>query len=142
MLEAARDSAGEEVGILAVTLLTHLGDEDLASVDLPGGVTRRVARWADLARRSGCAGVVCSAKEVSALREQNPSPFLLVTPGIRSAREPAGDDQRRTASAHAALVAGADLLVVGRPLTRARDPETALRGLAREMAEGVAAAPD
>lgn len=134
MLEAACEAASEEIKILAVTLLTHLGREDLVALDLPGGGRQRVVRWAGLARRAGCAGVVCSPWEAATLRRQNPRPFLLVTPGIRSGRDAAADDQRRTAVAGRALAAGADLLVVGRPLTRAADPEEALRALAREMA--------
>ena len=136
MLDAAREAAQGELRVLAVTLLTHLGEEELADLDLPGGGGERVRRWARLARRRGCAGVVCSAREASSLRQENPRPFLLVTPGIRSGWDSADDDQRRTAGAGEALAAGADLLVVGRPLTRAADPEEALRTLAREMAGG------
>jgi orotidine-5'-phosphate decarboxylase len=76
--------------------------------------------------------------EVAELRAAAPSPFLLVTPGIRFGQEPsdqAGDDQRRVATPSAALAAGADLLVVGRPLTRAADPARALAQLERELCE-------
>lgn len=132
MLEAAREAAGDSVKLLGVTLLTHLDSEALIALDLPGDGPRRVKRWAALARHSGCAGVVCSPLEVAALREQNPRPFVLVTPGIRS-RGVATDDQRRTATPGEALQAGADLLVVGRPVTRAADPEHALEELAAEM---------
>ena len=79
--------------------------------------------------------MVCSPLEVGDLRRENPRPFLLVTPGIRSERIPA-DDQQRVATPGAALEAGADLLVVGRPVTRAADPEAALEKLAREMGVG------
>lgn len=132
MLEAARSAAGEEVRLLAVTLLTHLDENQLEKLDLPGEGLHRVRLWSALARRSGCAGVVCSPLEVAALRGDHPRPFLLVTPGIRS-RSARDDDQRRTATAADSLAAGADLVVVGRPITRADDPERALAELACEM---------
>ena len=129
MLRAAADPAGA-LRILAVTLLTHLDEAALARLDLPGTGAARVASWADLAEDAGCAGIVCSPLETAELRARHPAPFLLVTPGIRLAQEPS-DDQRRTASPADALAAGADLLVIGRPLTRAPDPgllSTNLRG--------------
>lgn len=135
MLAAACLGGGHSVKILAVTLLTHLGQEDLNALDLPGDSAHRVRKWAALSRAAGCAGVVCSPLEVGDLRRENPRPFLLVTPGIRSERIPA-DDQQRVATPGAALEAGADLLVVGRPVTRAADPEAALEKLAREMGVG------
>jgi orotidine-5'-phosphate decarboxylase len=133
MLRAAVDVAGDRVGVLAVTLLTHLGDQDLAALDLPGSLGERAARWALLARAAGCAGVVCSPREAAALRAQMPAPFLLVTPGVR----PAGiatNDQRRVAAPAEAFAAGADYLVVGRALTAAADPQAALDRLADELA--------
>lgn len=133
MLEAAAAAAGE-VRVLAVTLLTHLETEDLAALDLPGSAEQRVSSWACLAREAGCAGVVCSPREAARLRRENPRPFLLATPGIRSSASPA-DDQRRVATVGAALAAGADLVVVGRPLTRAVDPEAVLLAFEREVAE-------
>lgn len=132
MLAAACAGSGGAVKILAVTLLTHLGAEDLGALDLPGDSSLRVRRWAALARRAGCGGVVCSPLEVADLRQENPRPFLLVTPGIRSSGI-AADDQQRVATPEAALRAGADMLVVGRPITRAADPEGALETLAQEM---------
>jgi len=133
MLEAAAAAAGGGVRLLAVTLLTSLDEAALAELDLSGPAGERAARWAALAASAGCAGVVCSAQEVAALRAARPRPFLLVTPGIRGPGQPASD-QRRTAAAAATLAAGADLLVIGRPLTRAADPEAALAALADELA--------
>jgi len=132
MLEAAQSAAGDSLKLLAVTLLTHLDRGALVTLDLPGDGTRRVKRWAAMARRAGCAGVVCSPLELSDLRTENPKPFLLVTPGIRMGEEDT-HDQRRTATPSQAMQGGADLLVVGRPVTRAADPERALEALAREM---------
>lgn len=132
MMEAAVGAAGESLDLLAVTLLTHLDREALADLDMPGDGGQRVKRWATLANRAGCAGVVCSPLELADLRPGNPSPFLLVTPGIRMESADA-HDQRRVSTPAEALQAGADLLVVGRPITRAADPERALETLAREM---------
>jgi len=132
MLEAAAEAARGELAILAVTVLTHLDAEALAALDLPGPGEQRVARWTSLARSAGCSGVVCSPLEAGELRVDNPRPFLLVTPGIR----PGGsqrDDQRRVATPAAALAAGADLLVIGRPLTRAEDPIARLESLAEDL---------
>jgi len=133
MLAAAQEAAGDGTKLLAVTLLTHLDREALQSLDLEGSSTDRVSRWAALARAEGCPGVVCSPLELVRLRQENPAPFLLVTPGIRGLDTTGDDDQRRTASPDAALRAGADLLVIGRPLTRAPDPEAALRTLAKKL---------
>lgn len=134
MLAAARQAAGPDgPKLLAVTLLTHLDEAALAALDLPGEPAARVRGWAALAREAGCAGIVCSAREAAALRAACARPFLLVTPGIRPAGA-AADDQRRVATAEEALAAGADLLVVGRPLTRAADPEAALAAFAAAFA--------
>ena len=136
MLSAAADAA-TRVRLLAVTLLTHLDADTLAELDLPGDSRERVRSWASLARRAGCAGAVCSPLEVADLRSAAPRPFVLVTPGIRFDGGPggmAGDDQRRVASPAAAIAAGADLLVVGRPLTRAPDPGRALARLEEALA--------
>ena len=140
MLHAATEAAGTELRLLGVTLLTHLDEPELRSLGLPGTGAERVARWAELAARSGCAGVVCSPLEAARLRTSHPPPFQLVTPGIRPVSAERADDQRRVASPAFALEAGADLLVVGRPLTRAADAGAALDGLLAEMA-GVRSAP-
>ncbi len=133
MLEAAVDAAGGQVGILAVTVLTSLDAAELERLALPGTASSRALAWARLARAAGCAGVVCSARELATLRPELPRPFLLVTPGIRAAGESRAD-QKRTATPAEAIAAGADLLVVGRPLTRAEHPEAALAALAAELA--------
>lgn len=138
MLEAAARAAegaiaaGGRLRILAVTVLTHLDERELERLEMPGTAAERALGWARLAREAGCAGVVCSPRELAALRPELPRPFLLVTPGIRPAGADAGD-QKRTATPAAALAAGADLLVIGRPLTQAADPEAALAALAVEL---------
>jgi len=135
-LSAAVEAAAGEVDLLAVTLLTHLDAEALAALDLAGSGPHRARLLATLARDAGCRGAVCSPLELSALRPRLPSPFLLVTPGIRWDAGGEGDDQRRTASPVTARQLGADLLVIGRPLTAATDPEAALGRLAEELSHG------
>jgi len=133
MIRAAAEAADGALALLAVTVLTHLDDAALDELGIPGSSGERARAWSVLARNAGASGVVCSPLEVAALRAANPPPFLLVTPGIRPAGA-AADDQKRTASAGAAIAAGADLLVIGRPLTQAADPGAALAALAAELA--------
>ena len=130
MLEAAAAEAGGEVRVLGITVLTHLGADDLLDLDLPGAAGDRVLTWATAAAAAGCAGVVCSPLELATLRARLGPDLLLVSPGIRFEGAATADDQRRVASPAAALRSGADLLVVGRPLTQAPDPEAALAALA------------
>lgn len=133
MLEAAVEAAGDRVGILGVTVLTHLAEEDLAELDFPGSAEQRVLSWADLAAASGCAGIVCSPLEAAKLRAAHPRPFELVTPGIRLA-DARADDQRRVATPSSASRDGSSLLVIGRPLTQADDPESVLSAIEADLA--------
>ncbi len=135
MLEAAVEEAGDEVRVLGITVLTHLDADDLQDLDLPGAAGDRVLSWARSAKAAGCAGVVCSPLELASLRARLGAELLLVSPGIRFTSA-AADDQRRVASPSAALQAGANLLVIGRPLTQASDPEAALAALAEACDQG------
>jgi orotidine-5'-phosphate decarboxylase len=119
--------------VLAVTVLTSLDDAALVVLGIPGGAAERVAAWAALAQRCGCAGVVCSPQEAAALRASRGPGFLLVTPGVRPSGEGSAD-QRRVATPREAIAAGADLLVVGRPITGAADPVAAAEAIVAEMA--------
>ena len=136
MLEAAVASAGDSLDILSVTVLTSLDDAALASVGVDGGVAAQVDRLAKLALAAGAGGLVCSPLEVGALRKcfgpQTAGGPLLVVPGARppGARE---DDQRRTGPPQRARAEGADLVVVGRPITAAPDPAAAAERLAAEL---------
>lgn len=136
MLEAAREAVDQHKGtrplIAAVTVLTSMSREDMVEVGLTGEPTYQVVRLAKLAQQSGMDGVVCSAHEAPMLRENHGPEFLLVTPGIRPAGSDAGD-QRRVMTPKAALEAGSDYLVVGRPVTRAEDPMAVLQALAAEV---------
>ena len=130
MLEAAAEAADGRVALLGVTVLTHLAADELAEVGWSDPVADRVEALAALARDSGVTGVVCSPHEVERLRAMAPAPFRLVTPGIRfSSGAVSQDDQRRVATPASALRSGADLLVIGRGLTRADDLDRAWREL-------------
>lgn len=133
MLEAAAEAAGDALRLLAVTVLTHLDAEALEVLRLPGSAGDRAVAWARVARDAGCDGAVCSPRELPLLRPALPRPFLLVTPGIRGLGAVAGDDQQRVATPEQALADGADLLVIGRPLTGAQRPREALDELAARL---------
>ena len=137
MMAAAREAvakAGKPPRLVAVTLLTSMGAADMADVGLTGGPQDAVLRLARLAQGCGLEGVVCSPQEAGALRRQCGKDFLLVTPGIRPA-EAGKDDQQRSATPREAVAAGADYLVIGRPITRAADPLAALRAVQGEIAK-------
>src|SRR5450759_2670625 len=122
--EAAR-RGGERPRLIAVTLLTSIGEQALAELPFAGSVEEVAARLAFLAADSGLDGVVCSATDLLEVRKACGPEFLTVVPGIRPAFASA-DDQQRVATPRAALAAGASILVIGRPVTRAADPEKAL----------------
>ena len=137
MMSAAREAlAGTKTRprLTAVTLLTSMGPAELSEVGLAGSPQEAVLRLAGLARDCGLDGVVCSAQEAAALRARFGREFWLVTPGIRPA-EAARDDQNRVATPREAIAAGADYLVIGRPITRAPDPLAALRAVQAEIAK-------
>ncbi len=140
MLRAAEQAAQETAAalgrpaplVLAVTVLTSLSAPELAEVGVTVSVEEQVERLARLAVSAGIRGLVCSPLELPRLRAVLPATVQLVTPGIRSATDAAGD-QKRTLSAPDALRAGASWLVVGRPITAATDPVAAARRLAESI---------
>lgn len=119
--------------LTAVTVLTSMEAADLAEVGLERSPAEQVPLLARLAADCGLHGVVCSAQEAVLLRAQLPTDFLLVTPGIRPAHAVA-DDQRRVMTPADALSAGVSYLVIGRPITQATDPVTALQAINRSLA--------
>jgi orotidine-5'-phosphate decarboxylase len=132
MLQAAAEGAGAQTRVLAVTVLTSLDAKDLAADGNPLSVEDLVVRRALLAREAGCAGVIASPHEAAAIRAALPSPFLIITPGVRFAA--ADDDQKRVATPQAARKAGADAVVVGRPIRDAADRRAAAERFLRELA--------
>jgi orotidine-5'-phosphate decarboxylase len=141
MLRAAREAAEETaqaIGVsrpllVGVTVLTSLSPADLKELGFQAdSVDEQVARLVDLALAAGLDGVVASPREAAAIRQRAGPGLRIVTPGVRPTHA-AGDDQRRTASASDAIQAGADLVVVGRPIVRAPDPAGAARELVREI---------
>lgn len=136
MMETAREAIDKTTHrplLIAVTILTSLDDDELHEVGLAGSPADNVLRLARLAESSGLDGVVCSPKEVSALRETVANDFQLVTPGVRPAGTAAGD-QKRITTPEDALRLGSSYLVVGRPITQAEDPLAALAGINASIA--------
>lgn len=134
MLARAAEAAARATApptLLAVTVLTSLDDAALAEVGFMRDATESAAALARLAYGAGVRGMVCSAREVAALRRELPD-AVLVTPGIRPAGVAAGD-QARVATAGDAVRAGADLIVVGRPIRDAADPVAAARAIVAEV---------
>jgi|SRR4051812_5220142 orotidine-5'-phosphate decarboxylase len=131
MLEAAVKAAGD-TRVLAVTVLTSLDEADLREIGAQGPVRELVVKRAELAIAAGCAGVVASPHEIAAVRAIAPAGFLIVTPGVRPSNAAAGD-QKRVMTPREARAAGADLVVVGRPLRDASDPARAARAVVTEL---------
>ena len=130
MMEAAREAVANcsvRPLLIGVTVLTSMTDEELAELGLPAAAVQ-VERLARLAQSSGLDGVVCSAQEAAALKNLLGASFKLVTPGIRLA-DSAADDQRRVMTPAAAMAAGSDYLVIGRPITKAADPLATLTAI-------------
>jgi orotidine-5'-phosphate decarboxylase len=139
MLEAAVAASAGRVGVLGVTVLTSVSAADLAAAglreELAGDLKRLVRQRAQAAQRAGCAGVVCSGREAEMIKTEFGREFVTVTPGIRPLWAAGGtDDQRRVATPAEAVRAGADYLVIGRPIRDAEDPRAAARRIAEEIA--------
>jgi orotidine-5'-phosphate decarboxylase len=137
MIAAARDAlegVARRPLLTAVTVLTSQDQASLREVGIEGTPEEAVLRLSDVAARGGADGVVCSSREAAVLRERHGDGFVLVTPGIRPADADA-EGQKRTMKTSRAREAGADYLVVGRPVTRAPDPLAALVSLESELRE-------
>jgi orotidine-5'-phosphate decarboxylase len=127
MLEDAKAAAPRGTKVVAVTTLTSLDSEDLASIGVHGSPHDQVMRLTDLAMQAGVDGIVCSGAEVSAVHKLWPRGFLVV-PGLRPV-DGQVSDQKRVVTPRAALDAGASILVIGRPITQASDPDLAARAI-------------
>lgn len=151
MLKAAAQAAEQssvKPMVLAVTVLTSLSDADLIELGVASRVINHVVRLAALARDAGCGGVVASALEAHELRRELGSDFAIVTPGIRMGgpslpsvgKGGLRDDQARVLTPKQAIAAGANYLVVGRPILEASDPSCAANEIVREIEEAELAA--
>lgn len=128
MIEAAKESIASKSHqplLIAVTVLTSMTADDLAQAGCTKSVEQQVLDLATMTQESGADGVVCSAQEAAILRASLGDDFVLVTPGVRPAGADLGD-QRRVMTPEAAVLAGSSYLVIGRPITAANDPLTAL----------------
>jgi orotidine-5'-phosphate decarboxylase len=138
MLTSAAQAARETgVTVIAVTVLTSLDENELRAIGLQATPAEQVVRLAKLTKDCGLAGVVCSPKEITLVREACGRDFLTVVPGIRPAGAAAGDQKRIMTPAEAAK-AGADYIVVGRPILQADDPQGAARAVNAELAAALA----
>ena len=140
MMKAAENSAQQTAAqlkqpaplVLGVTVLTSMNSEELVAVGLASNVGKQVERLATLAADAGLRGLVCSPLEIVALRQFLPASVQLVTPGIRGPGD-AADDQKRTLSAKEAMAAGANWLVIGRPIYAAENPRAAAEGILESL---------
>jgi orotidine-5'-phosphate decarboxylase len=143
MMRAAADAASDEATrlgstrpkLLAVTVLTSLDAEALRETGVGSDLEAQVLRLARLAREAGMDGVVASPREIAAIRKELGGDFLIVTPGIRAGG--VRDDQKRTLTAREAILAGADYLVMGRPVLLAADPAAAFAAVVAEIGEAI-----
>jgi len=135
-VEASRNAA-KSLGIpkplvLAVTILTSMDDDVMKEVGIQGPILEEVGRLASLSMKAGVDGVVASPQEIGIIRERCGKNFLVVTPGIRLPSEKK-DDQKRTLSPQEAISAGADYLVIGRPIKEAKDPIEAVQKIIEDI---------
>lgn len=134
MLEAAAEAVDGRAKLIAVTILTSLSDEDIhaAGYDPAARTAEMAVKMAELSKACGLDGVVCSPHDIAAIKQACGTGFLTIVPGVR----PAGaqvQDQKRIATPDAARAAGADVLVIGRPITQASDPAAAAAAIARSI---------
>ena len=138
MMEAVRESVDETCKrgrrpiILGVTILTSMDEKTIKQVGIQGSVRKRVLQLAKLAKKAGLDGVVASPLEVKDIKKKLGKDFIIVTPGIRMP-DSKPDDQNRTMTPKQAISAGADYIVVGRPIREAKDPVEAARKILEEM---------
>ena len=134
IMRAAAKAKGERLKILAVTVLTSLDAEDLRAMGFRQSDPAELALWR--ARRAfelGCDGVIASGQEAARIRRETGEDFIIVTPGVRPAENRTGDDQKRVATPAEAIRAGANHIVVGRPIRAAANPREAAESILREI---------
>jgi orotidine-5'-phosphate decarboxylase len=128
----AKEIASTRPIILAVTILTSMDENNMKEVGILGPIPEQVGRLALLAQKAGVDGVVASPQEIGIIRQKCGEKFLIVTPGIRMPSSKP-DDQKRTLTPREAVAAGADYLVIGRPIKEAKDPIEAVRKIVEDM---------
>ncbi len=137
MMSAARDALKQfdkPPLLIAVTVLTSMSDSDLAETGIQATAEQQVLKLAKLAQQAGLDGVVCSAQEARMLKRDLGASFKLITPGIRPANSAAGD-QKRVMTPEAAIEAGVDYMVIGRPITQAADPTASVSEILASIGE-------
>jgi orotidine-5'-phosphate decarboxylase len=132
MLNAAAEARKPGLSLLGVTVLTSATQETLGEIGVGGTISDQVQRLAELGKQSRLDGFITSPQEVALLRQQVGEESLLITPGVRPAGA-AADDQKRFTTPREAIVAGADYLVIGRPITAAADPAGAVEQIVEEL---------
>ncbi len=137
MMKAAADAVAGQSKLIAVTILTSLSDDDIwaAGFETAKDTQGHARALADLARRAGLDGVVCSPHDLTGIRHDQGRDFLTVVPGIRPA-DGATQDQKRVATPQSAMASGADILVIGRAITGATDPARAAQDMLRSLDAG------
>lgn len=142
MVRAAVEATKNGTCILGVTVLTSLSEVDLKSIGFQKTVQERVLGLSRIAKKAGCAGVVCSGYEVKAVKQELGKDFIVVVPGIRPKwAAVSGDDQRRIMTPREAILNGADYVVVGRPIYKAQDPVQAAEKIADEIEKALQTTP-
>ena len=142
MLKAAVEGANGNVGILGVTVLTSVSGQNITAAgfcpEYGKNPTRLVMKRAQMAKAAGCAGIVCSGQEVSAVKSRLGRGFIAVTPGIRPLWDGVSkDDQQRITTPAQAVLNGSDYIVIGRPIRNAKDPQSAAKRIADEIETAV-----
>ena len=134
MMRAARDAAPTSTHVIGVTIMTSLDDADIHSVGYAPekNTAEHVLSMSALTRECGLDGVVCSPKDIVAVKQATSSDFLTIVPGIRPANVDVGD-QKRVATPGAAVADGADVIVVGRAITKSEDPAAAAAAIFAEV---------
>ncbi|HOC01953.1 MAG TPA: orotidine-5'-phosphate decarboxylase [Candidatus Ratteibacteria bacterium] len=127
----ARNTGNTDTKIIGVTILTSFSDNDIKEIGLYMDINNHILKLTELGYKCGIDGIVCSVHELNLLREKFRHPFLMVCPGIRI--KASGDDQKRTATVSQAVSAGADYLVVGRPIIKSEDPLLVVEQIKMEM---------
>ncbi len=127
-----RNELKSKTNLLGVTILTSFDDDIIKELGFGSSVKHSIEQLTSIAYKSGLDGIVCSPHEVSNIKETYKNKLNLIVPGIRSSKS-SNDDQKRTLSAKEAISAGADILVIGRPITKAKDPAKAAENLLQEI---------